>query len=298
MNLKAFWKAYEPRDAGEIRVAYGKNTYVSVITLRGVDNLQPVVDAEAEEDTMPGREGAARAPEIDGEEGGIVLAAYIYDDPHGDITVTSDGFTMLLSAEAGSGDGMAIAVAPTSDSHVGPIEALGIDSQLGGGDDIGMTISFRAENHNDYLYPNPSPTTFNSVASEGTFKAMMNEKTAFHNEWPLTAEFRSGPRNLKRNYKVRRKAGVRKFYLQPCHPSMTDARTDTVSMIFFLYPCGTPGLGRFPNDARGIRSRSPNECAEIRAAELGVCESLCKRISRNHDSEHVAGCKWYTERSQ
>ena len=143
LNLNSFRKVYEGTNGiEEIRsdttsvmhdnvferdenwkIEDGKNTFVSLVALRGIDVRSPIVDADAEEDTMSGREGAARAPSVRGEKGGIVLACFAYDDPHV-ATVKEKGFEMILSSDTG-GDGMAIAVAETSDGRTGSIEAIG-----------------------------------------------------------------------------------------------------------------------------------------------------------------------------
>ena len=109
LNLKAYWKTYDISDAyeefsvdivnpgfneteGEHRndsfspatpddwkISDGKNTFVSIVALRGIDGRKPIVDADADEDTMDGREGDAKAPSVRAEKRGVVLACYIYD---------------------------------------------------------------------------------------------------------------------------------------------------------------------------------------------------------------------------
>ena len=161
LNLKAFWKPYELSDAFEeltfdeddypslnsadedLKISDGKNTFVSIVALRGIDGRKPIVDADADEDTDDGREGDAKAPSVRAEKGGAVLACFIYDDPHV-ATVRDDDFEMLLSTDPG-GDGIALAIASTdSNGDTGSIRAQGRREEKGGGDDIAMTISLRA----------------------------------------------------------------------------------------------------------------------------------------------------------
>jgi len=61
------------------KISDGKNTFVSIVALQGIDGRKPIVDADADEDTDDGREGDAKAPSVRAEKGGIVLACYIYD---------------------------------------------------------------------------------------------------------------------------------------------------------------------------------------------------------------------------
>ena len=108
LNLKAFWKTYETADGfdefeianpvfnetesehrnasifstvnpDDWKISDGKNTFVSIVALRGIDGRKPIVDADADEDTDDGREGDAKAPSVRAEKGGIVLACFIYD---------------------------------------------------------------------------------------------------------------------------------------------------------------------------------------------------------------------------
>ena len=190
LNLKAFWKTYELSDSFEEftfddagsasfnttnseylynssqitrddwKIDDGKNTFVSIVALRGIDGRKPIVDADADEDTDDGREGNAKAPGVRAEKGGAVLACFIFDDPHV-ATVKDDNFEMLLSTDPG-GDGIAIAIAPAgSNGDTGSIRAQGRRDEKGGGDDIAMTISLRAGGPVTVPTgpPSPRPTT-------------------------------------------------------------------------------------------------------------------------------------------
>ena len=165
LNLKAYYKIAGPNDlideqqqistadnifdvslqelADSYKISGGKNTFVSIVSLRGVDTTNPVVDFGSEEDTENGREGDARAPSVR-TENGVVLFAAAFDDPHQAI-VTTKGFTMLLSTDSGTGDGLAIGISPTDGDRTGSIDATGTSYERGGGDDIASAISFRAK---------------------------------------------------------------------------------------------------------------------------------------------------------
>lgn len=146
LNLKAFYKKYEEGDRTEYNVKRGKSKFVSIVSVRGINDDCPVVDSKAQADTQRGSSGRATAPSVRGEDDGMVFATYVYDDPH-EAKVTSRGFDMILSARTKTGDGMAVAVAKTEDGQVGSIDATGRSSEPGGGNDIAMAISFRPASH-------------------------------------------------------------------------------------------------------------------------------------------------------
>lgn len=195
LNLKSFWKTYELSDAFEEftfedggypyvnttdsdnlynssqitrddwKISDGKNTFVSIVAVRGIDGRKPIVDADADEDTDDGREGDAKAPSVRAEKGGAVLACFIFDDPHV-ARVKDDDFEMLLSTDTG-GDGMALAIAPTdSNGDTGSIRAQGRREEKGGGDDIAMTISIRAGD--PVAIPTNAPTPSPTARSKNT----------------------------------------------------------------------------------------------------------------------------------
>ena len=154
-----------PASEEKWKISGGKNTFVSLVSLRGVDPSNPVVDFDSGEDTETGREGDATAPSIRTEEGGVCLAIFAFDDPH-QAVVTTKGFTMLLSTDTGTGDGLAIAVSSTDGDRTGSIRAIGSSYERGGGDDIAFAISFRAT----ALSPTPPTSTpFQQSQSEDEF---------------------------------------------------------------------------------------------------------------------------------
>lgn len=75
LNLKAFYKPYESYgDDDTYKVTDGKSTFVSIVAIRGLNKRRPVVDSGADKDVVSGREGGARAPSVQTEDDGVVLA--------------------------------------------------------------------------------------------------------------------------------------------------------------------------------------------------------------------------------
>ncbi len=75
LNLKAFYKPYESYgDDDTYKVTDGKSTFVSIVAIRGLNKRRPVVDSGADKDVVSGREGGARAPNVQTEDDGVVLA--------------------------------------------------------------------------------------------------------------------------------------------------------------------------------------------------------------------------------
>ena len=112
INIKACWKEYDGVDS--YTVENSKNTFVSIVVLRGVDTDNPVVDEDGDLNSYTGtwnKYGVAIARSISTVNNGVVIAAYMFDDPH-ESTIVNDGFTMLVS-ENGGDDGMAVGVAET-----------------------------------------------------------------------------------------------------------------------------------------------------------------------------------------
>ena len=144
LNLKAFYKPYESySDSDTYKVTDGKSTFVSIVAIRGLNKRRPVVDSGADKDVVSGREGGARAPSVETEDDGLVIVTYSYDDPQVARVMGRQDFDMILSTDTRSGDGMAIGVKSTREGESGYIYAEG-QWQPGGGNEIGMAISFRS----------------------------------------------------------------------------------------------------------------------------------------------------------
>ena len=144
LNLKAFYKPYESyNDNDTYKVTDGKSAFVSIVAIRGLNKRRPVVDSGADKDVVSGREGGARAPSVETEDDGLILASYVYDDPQVAKVMGRHEFDMILSTDTRSGDGMAIGVKSTREGESGYIYAEG-QWQPGGGNEIGMAISFRS----------------------------------------------------------------------------------------------------------------------------------------------------------
>mmetsp|Transcript_36150 Transcript_36150/g.79150 ORF Transcript_36150/g.79150 Transcript_36150/m.79150 type:complete len:397 (+) Transcript_36150:157-1347(+) len=163
LNLSTYHKLYnEKDDASTFTIEDGKKTFAVLSSLRGVDRNFPLVDYGAKIETMPGGDGAALAPSVFGNEKGVVLVIFIYDDPHV-VRVMDNAFEMLVSTATVKGDGMASAIAATTvTGYVGPVLAYG-SWQKGAGNDIAAAISFRAEggpyiDPPEILVPTAAPT--------------------------------------------------------------------------------------------------------------------------------------------
>jgi len=168
INQKAFYKVYNDSsdaDDDSYTINKGKSIFASMVALRGVDGSMPIVDAVADgKDTLPGLRGQSRAPPVQAEVGGIVLASFAYDDPQVGASVVTPGFSTLVSFRAASGDGMAIgASSTTSDGSVGPIEAAGKYAK-GAGEEVAVAVSFRsadvsAGRNSQSVSPTQTPTS-------------------------------------------------------------------------------------------------------------------------------------------
>jgi len=289
LNLKAFWKVYDGSDDMQVvetsngydirdnifeenwKIDDGKNTFVALVSVRGIDDRKPVVDADAGEDTLSGRDGKAKAPSIRAEKGGIVLACFVYDDPHV-ATVTNKGYDMLLSSDTGGGDGMAIAVAPTSkNDKTGSIYAEGRGEEKGGGDDIGMSISFRV---NDSPPPPPPPPPPKSPTPAPTVMPPTREKKK-------RLCNKSEERTCKKACFIADGCGKNPF--SPCHR-------------ICRYKC----CERKEEDKRSCFTSEEKLCRETCSVERDcglddVCTKVCRRECC-HDDERLKGSIMIPER--
>ena len=88
---------------------------VSIILLRGVDTSDTIVDSDGDHNSVTDSEdnnyGVAIAPSINTVNQGIVIAAFMFDDPH-ESTIINDGYKMLVSESKGD-DGLAVGVSET-----------------------------------------------------------------------------------------------------------------------------------------------------------------------------------------
>ena len=142
INLMAMYKWYDEDDDEEVTIGGGRNTFVTLSAVRGVDRKNPVVDSMSTRESAPGKDGKAVAPSAFGVEGGAIFAAFSYDDPHV-AQLQTDGYEIVVSTDAAGGDGMAVFV--SSSENTGYTEEVFVAStpQKGGGNDVSMTVTLR-----------------------------------------------------------------------------------------------------------------------------------------------------------
>lgn len=141
INLMAVYKEYVSGETDRYTVPDGKNTFVILVALRGVDIRNPVVDSGAYKDYGNGKMGQGLAPSVLTEDGGCVIGSFMYDDPHR-VKIINDGFD-TISSFVEQGDGMAAGISPTSGGKHKKISAIAGSAQNGGGNEVGMAVSFR-----------------------------------------------------------------------------------------------------------------------------------------------------------
>uniref|UniRef100_A0A7S4N9I0 Uncharacterized protein n=1 Tax=Odontella aurita TaxID=265563 RepID=A0A7S4N9I0_9STRA len=144
INLKAYYKKVIVSTIGqEFTVSGGKNTYVCIAVLRGVDTINPIYRYDALHNSMDGKEGDAMAPSVGTVPKGAVIAAFLYDDPHIS-SIIDDQYSMLASFRDGD-DGLAVGIGSTDGVKTGPIYATGRGARRGGGHDVTMSFSLRPD---------------------------------------------------------------------------------------------------------------------------------------------------------
>lgn len=172
INLAAYYKEYDPSET-EYTLSGGKNTFVTLTALRGIDNDDPIKDSDAEKDTMDGKNGEAKTPSIKTSNNGCVIGAFVFDDKH-KATIINDGFSMMVS-EKFAGDGMAVGVATTDGSESGEIETIGEGYEAGGGNEVAMAISFKRARYG-------GSTSSNSRAEENQKNSVNNSGNNDNND--------------------------------------------------------------------------------------------------------------------
>mmetsp|Transcript_21365 Transcript_21365/g.43120 ORF Transcript_21365/g.43120 Transcript_21365/m.43120 type:complete len:333 (-) Transcript_21365:408-1406(-) len=148
LNLQVLWRPYMPESPNEYTISGGKNTYVVAMIFRGVDLGDPVVDIKAVRNSLDGKYGDALAPGVDTKKNGIIVGAFLYDDPHL-ATITNSSFQMTASFQSGD-DGIAIGISTTDEGYHDPIHAVSGTYKRGGGNDIAAAISFQRNKEEDW----------------------------------------------------------------------------------------------------------------------------------------------------
>ena len=141
INLMAHYKWYDELDYF-VRISGGRNTFVTLSAVRGVDMNKPVVDATVTRESAPGKDGKAIAPSAFGVEGGVNFASFSFDDPHV-AQLQTDGYKTVVSTHTGNGDGMALFVSSSQSTGPTPEVFVAGNPQKGGGNDVAMAVTLR-----------------------------------------------------------------------------------------------------------------------------------------------------------
>ena len=145
-------------DASQYLIDYGKSMFAAIVALSGVDESLPLVESKVHgKDTSDGNEGDSEARPVFAEDGGMVLAAFFYDDRVKGAKVLTSGFTTLLALEPVSAEAMVVGAMTYSGSgeDVGPIVAGGGAFTEGVGEEVAMSLSFRTSGGE--ISPSPFP---------------------------------------------------------------------------------------------------------------------------------------------
>mmetsp|Transcript_23187 Transcript_23187/g.51411 ORF Transcript_23187/g.51411 Transcript_23187/m.51411 type:complete len:595 (-) Transcript_23187:110-1894(-) len=145
LNIMSLYKWYESDDeGGSLSVSGGKNTFAIMSAVQGVDRKKPVVDAIAVRESAPGKDGRAVAPSAFSVDSGVVVAAFVFDDPQVAQPLT-DGLDTLATSDTGNGDGMAAFVSSTDTTGYSKDVFVAGSPQSGGGNDVSMTVTLRPD---------------------------------------------------------------------------------------------------------------------------------------------------------
>lgn len=177
LNVMALYKWYGgDGDDDSYEIIDGKNTFVILSAIDGVDRNYPIVDALAERNTVEGKDGRAVAPSVFGVQDGATIGTYVFDDPQIPQLLDDTGFNVLVTSTSIQGaDGMAAFVASTDTTgYTAPIAVAG-SVQKGGGNDVAMTLTLRADGG---PYDEPRPPSDEPTQAPGTVNATADAATA------------------------------------------------------------------------------------------------------------------------
>ena len=141
INLMGLYKWYDGDNT--VTVGGGRNTFVTLSVVRGVDRTDPVVDSVAIKESASGKDGKAIAPSAYGVKGGVTFAAFAFDDPHV-AQLQTRGFETLATKKAGD-DGMAVYVSGCESTGYTEEVFVAGTYKKGGGNDVTMTVTLRPE---------------------------------------------------------------------------------------------------------------------------------------------------------
>ena len=141
INLMGLYKWYDGDNT--VTVGGGRNTFVTLSVVRGVDRKDPVVDSVSIKESASGKDGKAIAPSAYGVKGGVTFAAFAFDDPH-IAQLQTRRFRPLATKRAGD-DGMAVYVSGSESTGYTEEVFVAGTYKKGGGNDVTMTVTLRPE---------------------------------------------------------------------------------------------------------------------------------------------------------
>mmetsp|Transcript_20876 Transcript_20876/g.45153 ORF Transcript_20876/g.45153 Transcript_20876/m.45153 type:complete len:290 (-) Transcript_20876:341-1210(-) len=144
LNIMSLYKWYDGGDDDVLTIGGGKNTFAIMSAVQGVDKKKPVVDSIAIRESAPGKDGRAVAPSAFSVDSGVVVAAFVFDDPQVAQALT-DGFDTLATSDTGNGDEMAAFVSSSDSTGFSTDVFVAGSPQSGGGNDVSMTVTFRPD---------------------------------------------------------------------------------------------------------------------------------------------------------
>ena len=158
INQKAFYRVYQAGQNSVLSFSGAKNNFVAIVTLRGVDPFNPVLDKWSGKDTdvggsmicrnmgKVGHLGRAKATEpIATASNGVRFLTCMYDDPFIGEVFTSNSYTTtvmdILEAWANGDDGLMVAIEGTNGSNTSDRYIQGHDCVTGGGNDVVLSLT-------------------------------------------------------------------------------------------------------------------------------------------------------------
>jgi hypothetical protein len=148
--LSSLYRVYRSGDSKSINITVKHCSFATVIALRGVDQSNPIVDKNAYKDwgitsqTQDGTgtpHGTSYAPSINSVAGGALVCGFMWDDPYRDCTVAG---MSVLHSYSNADDGLTTAYQSTaSGGSTGMRKAVASNTDDGGGNEIGMSVSVR-----------------------------------------------------------------------------------------------------------------------------------------------------------
>mmetsp|Transcript_5027 Transcript_5027/g.10575 ORF Transcript_5027/g.10575 Transcript_5027/m.10575 type:complete len:377 (-) Transcript_5027:10-1140(-) len=140
VNMKVFYKEYIGEE-DQFKVSDGKNTYVTVLAMRGVNTENPIVSVNATRNSMDEKCGDALAPVVKTSKYGALIVSYLYDDPHMAYS-TDESVREVCSIQSGD-DGIMTGIASTDGKDHGPVHAVSCECRRGGGHSVEVSLSVR-----------------------------------------------------------------------------------------------------------------------------------------------------------